>query len=103
MSIPDRRARLDRAHRVLSIRRQCQLLGLARSGVYRRRAPASWRWCLAHILSCCNSTWHTPILAGKRREKTWQIQLHSANFKPSSSAELTRPRAKPRISRQKLA
>src|SRR5215472_10391824 len=41
MSVPDRRARLDRAHRVLSIRRQCQLLGLARSGVYRTPAPAN--------------------------------------------------------------
>jgi putative transposase len=41
MSTPDRTARLDRAHRVLSIRRQCQLLGLARSGVYRTPAPAN--------------------------------------------------------------
>jgi hypothetical protein len=28
MSVPNRRARLDCAHRVLSIRRQCQLLRL---------------------------------------------------------------------------
>jgi putative transposase len=28
MSTPDRRARLDREHGVLSIRRQCRLLGL---------------------------------------------------------------------------
>ena len=41
MSIPDLRARLDRAHRVLSIRRQCQLLGMAHSGVYRTPAPAN--------------------------------------------------------------
>ena len=41
MSIPDRRARLDRAHDALSIRRHCRLLGLARSGVYRTPAPAS--------------------------------------------------------------
>jgi putative transposase len=40
MSPPDRRARLDRDHGVLSIRRQCRLLGLARSSVYRRPAPA---------------------------------------------------------------
>jgi putative transposase len=39
MSTPDRRARLDRDHGVLSIRRQCQLLGLARAGVYRTPAP----------------------------------------------------------------
>lgn len=41
MSVPDRRAKLDRDHAVLSIRRQCALLGLARSGVYRRRRAAN--------------------------------------------------------------
>jgi putative transposase len=35
MSAPDRRAKLDRDHPQLSIRRQCAMLGLARSGVYR--------------------------------------------------------------------
>ena len=41
MSAPDRRARLDPDHPGLSIRRQCDLLGLARSGVYRQPAPAN--------------------------------------------------------------
>jgi putative transposase len=35
MSKPDRESMLDRDHAHLSIRRQCVLLGLARSGVYR--------------------------------------------------------------------
>ena len=35
MSAPDRRALVDRDHDGLSIRRQCKLLGVARSGVYR--------------------------------------------------------------------
>ena len=35
MSAPDRRALLDRNHGQLSIRRQCALLSVARSGVYR--------------------------------------------------------------------
>ena len=41
MSAPDRTMLLDPAHPILSIRRQCGLLGLARSGVYRpaRIAP----------------------------------------------------------------
>ena len=39
MSAPDRRARLDRGHERLSVRRQCALLGLARSGVYRAPPP----------------------------------------------------------------
>ena len=41
MSIPDRRRTLDRGHEGLSLRRQCELMGLARSGVYRTPTPAS--------------------------------------------------------------
>ena len=41
MSAPDRRAKLDRAHGGLSIRRQCAMLGLARSGVYRKPRAAN--------------------------------------------------------------
>ena len=41
MSAPDRRALLDRNHVRLSIRRQCVLLGVARSGVYRPPRPAN--------------------------------------------------------------
>jgi len=41
MSVPDRRAMLDREHAQLSIRRQCDLLGIARSGVYRPLRPAN--------------------------------------------------------------
>ena len=41
MSAPDRRAMLDRADRTLSPRRQCALLGVARSGVSRPGKPAN--------------------------------------------------------------
>jgi putative transposase len=41
MSAPDRRALLDRDHAKLSIRRQCVLLSVARSGVYRTPRPAN--------------------------------------------------------------
>ena len=41
MSAPDRRALVDRDHKRLSVRRQCELLGLARSGVYRPPRPAN--------------------------------------------------------------
>ena len=37
---PPRRGRLDLRHKKLSVRRQCALLGLARSGVYRAPAPS---------------------------------------------------------------
>ena len=40
MSTPDRRGMLDRADKALSVRRQCALLGVARSGVYRALKPA---------------------------------------------------------------
>jgi putative transposase len=41
MSAPDRRAMLDRADSALSLRRQCALVGVARSGVYRPVKPAN--------------------------------------------------------------
>jgi putative transposase len=41
MSAPDRRAKLDRDHPQLSVRRQCAMLGIARSGVYRLPRPAN--------------------------------------------------------------
>jgi putative transposase len=41
MSAPDRRAKLDRDHGELSIRRQCEMLDVARSGVYRKPRPAN--------------------------------------------------------------
>jgi putative transposase len=41
MSAPDRREMLDRADKTLSIRRQCALAGVARSGVYRAKKPAN--------------------------------------------------------------
>ncbi|UPT87164.1 IS3 family transposase [Bradyrhizobium barranii subsp. apii] len=41
MSTPDRRGMLDRADKALSIRWQCLLLGIARSGVYRPPRPAN--------------------------------------------------------------
>lgn len=41
MSAPDRRAKLVRNHPHLSVRRQCAMLGIARSGVYRVPRPAN--------------------------------------------------------------
>ena len=43
MSVPDRRAMVDPARDNLSVRRQCELLALARSGVYRPQSPAAER------------------------------------------------------------
>jgi putative transposase len=41
MSAPDRKAMLNRGHPKLSIRRQCTVLHIARSGIYRPKAPAN--------------------------------------------------------------
>ena len=41
MSAPDRRAKLDCDHPHLSVRRQCAMLGIARSGVYRPARAAN--------------------------------------------------------------
>jgi putative transposase len=41
MSAPDRRELIDRQHGRLSIRRQCELLSIARSSVYRPRPAAN--------------------------------------------------------------
>jgi putative transposase len=41
MSASNRRAKLDRDHPDLSVRRQCAMLGVARSGVYRKLRPAN--------------------------------------------------------------
>jgi putative transposase len=41
MSAPDRRALLDGDHSKLSMRRQCALIGVARSSVYRQRRSAN--------------------------------------------------------------
>jgi putative transposase len=41
LSAPDRRTKLDRDHPRLSVRRQCAMLGLARSSVYRPAAAAN--------------------------------------------------------------
>jgi hypothetical protein len=41
MRAPDRRAKLDCDHPLLSVRWQCAMLGIARSGVYRLPRPAN--------------------------------------------------------------
>jgi putative transposase len=41
VSAPDRRAKLDRDHPLLSVRGQCAMLGLARSSIYRLPPPAN--------------------------------------------------------------
>ena len=41
MSMPDRKAKLDKSHATLSVRSQCKMLNLTRSGVYRAPKAAN--------------------------------------------------------------
>jgi len=78
MSAPDRRAKLDRTHPRLSLRRQCRLLGLARSGVYRPPRPANDdELALSQRLDALYTAW--PFLGSRRltvllRAEGWRLE-----------------------------
>ena len=82
MSAPDRRALLDPDHDTLSMRRQCALLGVARSGVYRQRQrqpandddPA-----LMRRLDELFTSW--PFLGSRRMAAMLRAEGHSINRK----------------------
>jgi putative transposase len=80
MSATDRRALVEREHSGLSIRRQCALLGIARSGVY-RPAPAAndddlalMRW-----IDELFTSW--PFLGSRRMTAMLRAQAHAVNRK----------------------
>ena len=60
MSAPERRAKVERVGSALSVRRQCALLNVARSGVYFDRvtligtifAPSSWGIRISGLRAC---------------------------------------------------
>ncbi len=80
MSAPDRRALLDPAHGKLSIRRQCALLGLARSGVYRQRRPANDNdLAVMRRLDALFTTW--PFLGSRRMAAMLRTEEHRINRK----------------------
>jgi putative transposase len=64
MSTPDRRAMLERGHPTLSIRGQCRLLGLARSGVYRPAANDDGDLPLMQRIDALFMAW--PFLGSRR-------------------------------------
>jgi putative transposase len=80
MSVPDRRAMLDRKPGKLSIRRQCQLLGIARSGVYRPpRAANDNDLGLMRRIDELFTQW--PFLGSRRLSKMLRDEGHRINRK----------------------
>ena len=80
MSAPDRRALLDHDHDKLSMRRQCTLLGVARSGVYRQRRPANNNdLAMMRRLDELFTAW--PFLGSRRMAAMLRTEGHRINRK----------------------
>jgi putative transposase len=80
MSAPGRRALVDRAHGDLSIRRQCELLGVARSSVYRPPRPANDNHlALMRRIDELFTAW--PFLGSRRMAVLLRTEGHAVNRK----------------------
>ncbi len=80
MSAPDRRALVDRDHRAPSIRRQCALLGVARSGVYQPlRAANDNDLALMRRLDELFTAW--PFLGSRRMTALLRAEGYPVNRK----------------------
>jgi putative transposase len=80
MSAPDRRRLVERENGVVSIRRQCELLGIARSGVYRRPAVTEGSdLALMRRLDELFTSW--PFLGSRRMTRMLRAEGHAVNRK----------------------
>lgn len=80
MSAPDRRRLVERRHARLSIRRQCELLGVARSGVYRAPPPANDNdLALMRRIDELFTAW--PFLGSRRMTTMLRANGHAINRK----------------------
>jgi putative transposase len=80
MSAPDRRAKLDRDHPRLSIRRQCAMLGIARSSVYRpARAANDNEFALLRRIDELFTRW--PFLGSRRMTAMLRAEGQAINRK----------------------
>jgi putative transposase len=80
MSAPDRRTLVDRAADRPSVRRQCALLGVARSGVYRPPRPANDNdLLLMRRLDELFTAW--PFLGSRRMTELLRAEGHRINRK----------------------
>src|SRR5713101_8021462 len=80
MSVPDRKALVDRDHREPSIRKQCELLGIARSGIYRKPPPANDNnLALMRRIDELFTAW--PFLGSRRMAAMLRAEGHAINRK----------------------
>jgi putative transposase len=80
MSVPDRRALIERDPREPSIRKQCKLLGLARSGVYRKPPSANENdLTLMRRIDELFTAW--PFLGSRRMAVMLRAEGHAINRK----------------------
>ena len=85
MSAPDRRELIDRSCGKLSIRRQCGLLSMARSGVYRPRPAANdspregGDLTLMRLIDALFTAW--PFLGSRRMTAMLRAEGHAVNRK----------------------
>ena len=80
MSAPDRRRLVDRDNAVVSMRRQCELLGIARSGLYRSPAAADDNdLVLMRRIDELFTTW--PFLGSRRMTALLRAEVHAVNRK----------------------
>ena len=80
MSAPDRRRLVDRRHGALSIRRQCALLGIGRSGIYRPLSAANDNDLgLLRRIDEVFTTW--PFLGSRRMTAMLRAQGYAINRK----------------------
>ena len=79
MSAPDRKAKLDRDHPQLSVRRQCAMLGIARSSVYRLPRPANDDLALMRRIDELFTRW--PFLGSRRMTAMLRAEGHAINRK----------------------
>jgi putative transposase len=90
MSAPDRRALIDRGHGTLPIRRQCQLLGFARSGLYRPPRPANDNDLgLMRRVDELFTAW--PFLGSRRMTALLRAEGYGINRKRNEDVLLSRP------------
>src|ERR1700736_5551653 len=92
MSAPDRRRLVDRDNGTVSIRRQCRLLGIARSGLYRPPAAANDNdLVLMRRIDELFTTW--PFLGSRRMRTLLRAGIAALAPKP----RLSKPSAEHKI------